>query len=99
MATNITIIEQDTSIKGKIRDCEHIEIRGYIEGDLVADTVLIHEGGRFYGKLESQSVVVHGTIQGNVKVKELMDIRSSAEVNGNIRYGRLSCGNWRYLKR
>ena len=88
--SNITIVEADTHIKGTIRDCHKIEVRGYIEGDLVAENVIIHEGGKFYGKLKTDSLQVHGVIQGNVTVKNLIDIKSSGSVNGQIRYGQLA---------
>ena len=31
------LIQEDTTIIGKIRNCSQIEIRGYVEGDVVAD--------------------------------------------------------------
>ena len=88
-ASNVTIIEQDTHIDGIIKDCKNIEIRGYIKGELTADTVIIHPNGKFYGKLKTSSLEVHGDIQGNVTVKNLIDIKSTGKVSGNIRYGQL----------
>ncbi len=88
-ASNITIIEEDTHIKGQIRDCHQIEIKGYIEGDLIADTVLIHPNGKFFGTLKTGKAEIHGTVQGNVTVTNLIDIRSTGTVNGNVRYGQI----------
>lgn len=92
MNTNagLLVVQADTLIKGKIRNCRRIEIFGYVEGELAADTLIIHEGGRFYGKARAESADVYGTLQGNVVVKNLINIRSSGTVNGNVQYGRLA---------
>ena len=84
------IIQEDTIVKGKIRNCRQMEIYGYVEGELSADAVLIHEGGTFYGTLKSETAEVAGSVQGEVFVRNLISIRSSGSVNGNVRYGQLA---------
>jgi cytoskeletal protein CcmA (bactofilin family) len=84
------IIQEDTIIKGKIRNCRQIEIHGYVEGELAADAVLIHESGTFYGTLKSDKAEISGSLQGEVFVKNLISIRSSGSVNGDVRYGQLA---------
>src|SRR5215510_14927835 len=86
----LLVVREDTIIKGEVRNCRQIEIFGYVEGKVAADTVVIHQGGRCYGTLRSQSAEVSGTLQGNVFVKSLINIRSSAEVSGNVHYGALA---------
>ncbi len=84
------IIQEDTVIKGKIRNCRHMEIRGYFEGELAAEEVSVREGGMFYGTLKSDHADVAGSVQGEVFVKNLISIRSSGSVNGHVRYGQLA---------
>ncbi len=84
------IIQEDTVIKGKIRNCRQMEIRGYFEGELAAEEVLVHQGGTFYGTLKSERADVAGSVQGEVFVKNLISIRSSGSVNGHVRYGQLA---------
>ncbi len=84
------IIQEDTVIKGKIRNCRQMEIRGYFEGELTAEEVLVHQGGTFYGTLKSDCADVAGSVQGEVFVKKLISIRSSGSVNGHVRYGHLA---------
>ncbi|MGA9764597.1 MAG: polymer-forming cytoskeletal protein [Rhodomicrobium sp.] len=85
-----TIIQEDTVIKGKIRNCRQMEIRGYFEGELAAEDVLVHPGGTFFGTLKSDRADVAGSVQGEVFVKNLISIRSSGSVNGHVRYGQLA---------
>src|SRR5215469_2984526 len=84
------VIQEDTVIKGKIRNCRQMEIRGYFEGDLAADDVLVHQGGTFFGMLKSDSADVAGSVQGEIFGKNLISIRSSGSVNGQVRYGQLA---------
>lgn len=84
------IIQEDTIIKGKIKNCRQIEIWGYVEGEIAADAILIHEGGSFYGTLKTDKADIGGSLQGEVFVKNLISIRSSGSVNGNVRYGQLA---------
>jgi cytoskeletal protein CcmA (bactofilin family) len=84
------IIQEDTIIKGKIRNCRQMEIRGFVEGELAAESVLIHQGGTFYGTLKTDQADIAGSLQGEIFVKNLISIRSSGSVNGNVRYGQLA---------
>ena len=84
------IIQEDTIIKGIIRNCRQMEIHGFVEGELAAESVLVHQGGTFYGTLKSDQADVAGSVQGEVFVKNLISIRSSGSVNGHVRYGQLA---------
>lgn len=84
------IIQEDTIVKGKIRNCRQMEIHGYVEGELAAEAVVVRQGGTFFGTLKTDSADVAGSIQGEVFVKNLINIRSSGSVNGHIRYGQLA---------
>lgn len=89
-STRKTVIQTDTIIQGQIRNCHQIDIYGYVEGDLAAETVFIHDGGTFYGTVRTNTADVLGTLQGEVFVKNLINIRSSGSVNGNVQYGQLA---------
>jgi cytoskeletal protein CcmA (bactofilin family) len=86
----LLVVQEDTIIKGEVRNCRQIEVFGYVEGKVAADSAVIHAGGRCFGTLRSETAEVSGTLQGNVFVKNLINIRSSAEVSGNVHYGALA---------
>jgi cytoskeletal protein CcmA (bactofilin family) len=88
----VLIVTEDTVIRGvrELRNCRQLEVFGYLEGDVAAKSVLVHPNGRLFGKLKSDNAEIHGTLQGEVVVKHLIDIRSSGNVSGNIRYGKLA---------
>jgi cytoskeletal protein CcmA (bactofilin family) len=88
----VLIVTEDTVIRGvrELRNCRQLEVFGYLEGDVAAKSVLVHPNGRLFGKVKSDNAEIHGTLQGEVVVKHLIDIRSSGNVSGNIRYGKLA---------
>jgi cytoskeletal protein CcmA (bactofilin family) len=88
----VLIVTEDTVIRGvrELRNCRQLEVFGYLEGDVAAKSVLVHPNGRLFGKLKSDNAEIHGTLQGDVVVKHLIDIRSSGNVSGNIQYGKLA---------
>ena len=86
----VLVVREDTAIMGEIRNCQRIEIYGYVEGQIAAESILVHQGGRFFGTVKSNSADVHGTMQGDVFVKHLINIRSSGSVSGKVQYGQLA---------
>ena len=77
----VLVVREDTIIQGEIRRCHQIEVYGYVEGQLAADKLLVHQGGQCYGIVQTDNAEIHGTVQGDVFVKHLISIRSSGSVS------------------
>jgi cytoskeletal protein CcmA (bactofilin family) len=88
--SRVLIIREDTVLKGEIRNADRIEVFGYVEGDIAADLLIVQPGGRCFGKVKVDSADVRGQLQGDVLVRQLISIRGTGEVTGNVKYGRLS---------
>jgi cytoskeletal protein CcmA (bactofilin family) len=86
----VLIVGEDMIVKGEIRNCRQMEVYGYVEGDVAAQSLLVHRGGRCYGTVKTDQAEIHGTVQGDVVVKHLINIRSSGSVTGNVQYGQLA---------
>ena len=86
----VLIISEDTVLKGQIKNCKRMEVYGYVEGDLAAESLIVHPGGRLYGKVNAGTAEIQGTMQGEVRIKQLITIRSTGSVSGNVKYGRLA---------
>ncbi len=84
------IIQNDAVIRGEIRNGRRVEIHGYVEGDVAAELVVIHPQGQVYGTMKVDAADIAGTAQGRMFVRNLMNIRSSGKVSGNIQYGQLA---------
>jgi len=84
------IIMDHTSISGKIANCSVLEIHGYIDGEVQADRIVVHETGRLYGTIEAGEAEIHGEVQGDVRVHRLIKIGRVGSVSGNVQYGQLA---------
>jgi cytoskeletal protein CcmA (bactofilin family) len=84
------IIQEDTVIRGEIRNGRRVEVHGYVEGELAAELVVIHPQGQVYGTLRADAADVSGTAQGKMFIRNLMSIRSTGTVSGNVQYGQLA---------
>jgi len=51
---------------------------------IVAGHLSIGENARISGDVQARSAIIHGQIVGNVHAEERCELRSSAEVNGDI---------------
>jgi cytoskeletal protein CcmA (bactofilin family) len=83
-------IQHDTVLKGTILNGGQIDVYGYVEGNVTAEELRVHKGGRLAGQLRADNAEVNGTLQGEAVVKKLIKITSTGVVEGNIRYGRIS---------
>lgn len=86
----VLVIGKDTILKGEVRNCREIEVFGYAEGKLEAGRVVVHPQGRLFGTVKTENADVQGELQGDVRVKNLIAIRSTGTVTGNVKYGRLA---------
>lgn len=84
------LIGQGVTIRGEIRDCRVIEIHGTVESDLEAEVLIVHEKGLLVGNAKMDRVEVHGSIDGDVMAKHLLDVKAKGTVIGRTEYGELS---------
>ena len=89
-STGMLKISSDTTLTGDIRSCKRLEIFGTVEGDIVSTEVIVHEGGRLLGRLRTDTADIKGMLEGDVVVKNLIAIRSTGVVVGDVRYGRMA---------
>ncbi len=50
----------------------------------------MHPGGRCFGKVRVESADVRGQLQGDIHVRQRMNIRGGGEVVGNVKYNKLA---------
>ncbi|WP_409560359.1 polymer-forming cytoskeletal protein [Hyphomicrobium sp. MC8b] len=86
----VLIIGEDAVLKGEVKSGQRVEIWGYVEGGVTASEVIVQEGGRLFGAINSDTAEIRGTIQGDVRVQQLIQIKSTGHAAGKIKYGRLS---------
>lgn len=84
------MIGQNLAVQGIIRNAAVVEVWGSVDGAVMADMVVIHPGGRVKGRLEADAADVKGSLDGRVRVRNLISIGASGSVSGDVRYGGLA---------
>ncbi|MCB1506769.1 MAG: polymer-forming cytoskeletal protein [Hyphomicrobiaceae bacterium] len=88
-ARNFLHVAEDTIINADIRNCHRLEVLGRIEGDVVTREILVHPTGSVVGRVRAESAEILGTVEGEVVVRNLISIRPSGIVQGDVQYGRM----------
>lgn len=87
---SLNSLVQGTMVEGKVKATNDIRVDGSIKGDLICDSkVIIGPSGVVEGTIKCQNAVIEGRFEGTMKVKELLNIRESAKVTGDVTYGKL----------
>ncbi|HMP71874.1 MAG TPA: polymer-forming cytoskeletal protein [Kiritimatiellia bacterium] len=89
--TTQSTIAADVEITGTLKSSGSIHLHGKLDGELVcsADAV-IGKSAVVKGNIQVNSVVIEGTINGNVTAKDKIDMKSTAKILGDIVAKRLS---------
>ena len=88
---NKNVLNSDVEIKGNLKFTGELLFEGKLEGEVNADGVLQRgEGGVINGNVNANSVIVRGKINGNVSAKDKIEIKSKAELFGDIRAAKLA---------
>lgn len=87
---NINLISQGTTIQGEIKSKGDIRIDGHVEGIIQSDAkVVIGTTGHVQGDIYCTSADVLGKITGKIKCKEILFLKGSAHLDGDIHTNKL----------
>jgi cytoskeletal protein CcmA (bactofilin family) len=85
------ILNSDVEIKGNLKFAGELTFEGKLDGEIHSDgTLLLGDSAIINGNINAAAVVVRGKVNGNISAKEKIDIKSKAEVFGDIRSSKLA---------
>ena len=89
--TGINRIVEGTRIEGTINSDSNLRIDGEFKGQLVTKgRLVVGLKGKVSGTVNCLCCDVEGTLEGEVTVLELLSMKSSSTVQGDLYYGQLS---------
>ena len=89
--TSRNILSSDVEIKGTVKFTNDLIIDGKIEGEISSDgSLTVGENARLKAEIRTATVVVYGKVHGNITAVERIELKSSAEVIGDIKSKTLS---------
>ena len=86
-----TIIGQQTRIEGDIHFTGGLHIDGHIKGSIFAgegsaSVLTVSEHGSIEGNVQVPTVILNGTVTGDVRSEERIELATKAQVNGDVYY-------------
>lgn len=89
-ANGTTLISAGTTIKGDIHSNADLRIDGTLVGNIHCSAkIVVGKNGVVEGDILGNHADIVGKISGNIRVKELLQLRGDCVVNGNIFAGKL----------
>ena len=83
-------LNSEVEIKGNLKFSGELTFEGKLEGEINSEgTLHLGDSAVINGSINVGTVVVRGKVNGNVTAKEKIDIKSKAEVFGDIRGAKL----------
>ena len=84
-------IVEGTSITGEIISESNIRIDGFVSGIIkTKGRLVVGPKGRIEGDVICRNAEVEGAIDGQLKVNELLSLRATAKITGDIHTGKLA---------
>ena len=80
-----TTLGKETVFSGKMRFLKSLKINGYFEGEIEsAGFLYIEEGATVKADIKVRSVVIGGSVYGNIIATEKLEMLSTGRVFGNV---------------
>lgn len=89
--TAVNLICDGTSIKGDVQASRDIRIDGYLNGKMqVNGKVVVGNTGKIEGDVNCKTIDVSGRVEGNIIASEVVNLKSTALILGNITTDKIS---------
>jgi cytoskeletal protein CcmA (bactofilin family) len=74
----------DSTFKGELNVKGTLRVDGSVEGRLNADCVILSEKAWVKGEIQGKKLVIGGSVEGNLRAQEMVEIKSRGKVLGDI---------------
>lgn len=80
------VLSSDVEIKGTVKFQHDLIVDGKIEGDIQsAGNLTVGENARLKAEIKTGTIVIYGKVHGNMTATDRVELKSSAEVIGDIK--------------
>lgn len=85
-----TVFGKDTEFYGDLSFSKSLQINGFFEGEISAKGfMVVGEGAVVKANIKAKSVIISGTVYGNIEADSKLEIMPSGKLYGNIRTAKL----------
>lgn len=89
-SSGLNTLVKGTSVEGNISAENDFRVDGKIKGTLTCKAkVIIGPGGIIEGEVRCQNAMIEGRLDGKIVVSELLNVRETAKINGDVKTNKL----------
>jgi cytoskeletal protein CcmA (bactofilin family) len=85
-----SFIGTNSSFKGDIDTKGTLRIDGTMTGNVNADWIIMGEKALLKGNITARGIIIGGKVEGNLKAKEIVEIKSKGQIIGDISTSKLT---------
>jgi len=90
-SASINLIGNGTNITGDVNSNGDVRIDGFLKGNITTSgKLVVGPSGKIEGNVQCQNADVSGEIQGKINVSEMLSLKSSAKILGDIVTGKIT---------
>ncbi|MCF8309581.1 MAG: polymer-forming cytoskeletal protein [Bacteroidales bacterium] len=87
----VNLISNGTTFKGDIQTDSDLRIDGVLNGTIQSKgKVIVGETGQVEGEVQCKNADISGKINANLKISELLTLKATAQINGEVLTKKLS---------
>jgi cytoskeletal protein CcmA (bactofilin family) len=80
------VLSTDVEVKGTLKFTNDLIVECIVEGEIISQgNLIIGENARISAEIQTGTVVVHGKVNGNITAIDRVDVKSGAEIIGDIK--------------
>ena len=85
------VLASDVDIKGTIKFENELIFDGKLEGEILSEggSLTLGKNADVHGELKTKSIVVYGTVNGNISVLERAELKSTSQLTGDLKAMRI----------
>jgi cytoskeletal protein CcmA (bactofilin family) len=89
-STSKNILTSDVELTGTLKFDTEMIFDGKLDGEIISEgTLILGKNATVKGEVRTKSVTIHGTVNGNVTVQERCELKSNAELLGDLKAMRI----------
>lgn len=93
-SSHINTLVEGTTAEGNINTNSDLRIDGTVNGTVnCGGKLIVGPSGNVDGDITSQNAVIEGKVHGNIIIHDILDVRETASVSGEIKTGKLLVEN------
>ncbi|MEW6586416.1 MAG: polymer-forming cytoskeletal protein [Nitrospirota bacterium] len=85
-----SFVGANSSFRGDAETKGTLRIDGLLAGNVNADWVILGEKASVKGDISARGIIIGGSVEGNLRAKEIVEIKSKGRVSGDIATSKLT---------